>query len=234
MKTEHLQGTRSDGEIIVFSITGDAKCTECGEELPRGSLLRIEQRKPLCLACADLDHLVFLPRGDVALTRRSRKHSKLSAVVLRFSRSRGHYERQGLLVESDALSQAEVECLTDEASRDRARERAGVVREKQDEAYIAKFAAQIMTRYQGCPVESADVIAGHACLKHSGRVGRTAGAKQFDAEAIDLAVRAFIRHQHTNYDRSLNRGMDRAEARLSVAAEIEEVAARWRGLSPLP
>ena len=55
------------------------------------------------MACADLDRLVFLPSGDAALTRRARKHSTLSPVVLRFSRARKRHERQGLLVEEDAL-----------------------------------------------------------------------------------------------------------------------------------
>jgi hypothetical protein len=36
---------------------------------------------PLCLTCADLDHLVFLGAGDAALTRRAKKASTLSAVV---------------------------------------------------------------------------------------------------------------------------------------------------------
>jgi len=72
-----------------------------------------------------LDHLVFLPSGDTALTRRSRKYSVLSAVVVRFSRSRGRYERQGLLVESEALERAQQECLSDEEQRQIPRERAG-------------------------------------------------------------------------------------------------------------
>jgi len=48
-----------------------------------------------------------------ALTRRARKHSLLSAVVLKWSRARKHYERQGLLVEETALELAEDECLAD-------------------------------------------------------------------------------------------------------------------------
>ncbi len=67
----------------------------------------MEGERPLCLTCADLDHLVYLPRGDTALTRRARKHSALSAVVVRFSRARKRYERQGVLVEESALEQAE-------------------------------------------------------------------------------------------------------------------------------
>lgn len=84
----------ANGEIVVFSILKPSACAECGAELWKGSFLRMEKAKPLCLECADLDHLVFLPRGDVALTRRSRKCSVLSAVVVRFSRSRKRYERQ--------------------------------------------------------------------------------------------------------------------------------------------
>ena len=64
---------------------------------------------------ADLDHLVYLLRGDAALTRRARKHSALTAVAVRFSRSRGRYERQGVLIEEAALERAEEECLGDAA-----------------------------------------------------------------------------------------------------------------------
>lgn len=63
--------------------------------------------RPRCLDCADLGHLVFLPRGDTALTRRSREASVLSAVVVRFDRRHGRYERQGVLVEEEALAPAE-------------------------------------------------------------------------------------------------------------------------------
>ena len=60
-------------DIVVFSILKPSVCAECGAELLKSSMLRMEKDKPLCLECADLDHLVFLPRGDTALTRRSRK-----------------------------------------------------------------------------------------------------------------------------------------------------------------
>jgi hypothetical protein len=117
-------------DIVVFSIISDSPCSECGisdsacsecgAELRKGDLLRMEKQKPLCLDCGDLDHLVFLPSGDTALTRRSRKYSGLSAVVVRFSRARRRYERQGLLVEPQALERAEKECLDDKAQFDQA------------------------------------------------------------------------------------------------------------------
>ena len=217
-------------EIVVFSIVRDSSCSECGEELGKGRFLRMEKGKPLCMECADLDHLVFLPRGDTALTRRSRKHSTLSAVVVRFSRTRGRYERQGLLVEPEALELAEKECLGDEEQRRLARERAAEYREQADERYAAQFAEKILSLYPDCPLEESRTIAAHACRKHSGRVGRSAAAKQLDADAINLAVKAHVRHAHTRYDRLLAQGRERSEARADVADKVAEVLRLWRTL----
>ena len=73
---EASDGAARRGEdIVVFSIRKPAKCSECGEELDRGQFLRVENEKPLCMTCADLDRLEYLPRGDTALTRRARKYS---------------------------------------------------------------------------------------------------------------------------------------------------------------
>jgi hypothetical protein len=223
--------SKADGaeEVAVFSIIKPSQCSECGDALAKGEFLKVGDSKPLCLKCADLDHLVFLPSGNVALTRRSRKYSTLSAIVLRFSRSRGRYERQGLLVEEDALERAENESLGDEEKRRLARERAAVVRERADEKYIAEFEKEIAARYPCCPLEEAKSIASHACSKYSGRVGRSAAAKDFDANAIDLAVRAHVRHCHTDYDDLLARGTDRSSARHKVLDTVESVLRRWRG-----
>ena len=108
-------------DIVVFEILRESACAECGEELGRRQLLRLERERPLCLTCADLAHLVFLPSGDAALTRRASKHSKLRAVVVRFSRARKRYERQGVLVDEAALARAEAECLADADARSPAR-----------------------------------------------------------------------------------------------------------------
>src|SRR6266536_6243769 len=85
----------------------------------------MEDGGPTCMACADLDHLVFLPAGDTALTRRARQHSGLSPVVVNFSRARRRYERQGVLLEEDALLRAEAECLADADTRATQRRRRG-------------------------------------------------------------------------------------------------------------
>jgi len=206
-------------DIVVFWIVRDSACAECGSELEKGRFLRMEGERPLCLACADLDHLVFLARGHTALTRRASKHSSLRAVVVRFSRSRKRYERQGLLVEEPALEQAERECLADAAARERARERAAKLREDLDERYVSEFAERLGDSFPGCPGPERRAIAEHACQKYSGRIGRSAAASRFDPDAIGLAIRAHVRHRYTPYDDLLAHGMDRGDARASYAVQ---------------
>ena len=183
---------------------------------------------PLCMACAELDHLVFLPSGDAALTRRARRGSGLSAVVVRFSRSRGRYERQGVLVEEAALEQAEAECLADEPARARRRERDAVRRASEDLKLQTEMAAAITDLYPGCPSERAQAIARHAATRGSGRVGRSAAGRALQQQALQLAVTASVRHQDTPYDGLLMSGIDRREARERVRDTVNSVLDAWR------
>ena len=79
------------GNLVVFSILRESKCSECNQELSKGNFLLKEGERGLCMSCADLDELMYLPSGDAALTRRARKYSPLWAVVVRFSRARGRF-----------------------------------------------------------------------------------------------------------------------------------------------
>jgi hypothetical protein len=196
----------------------------------RQAWITLEENKgAVCLSCADLDELVFLPTGDAALTRRAKKHSRLSAVVLKFSSARGRYERQGLLVEEDALAQAEAECLADSEVRERRNERARERRAELDEEYVSQFAQRIRDLFPGCPENREQLIAEHACLKYSGRVGRSAGAKSLDESMVGLAVKAHIRHRETNYDSLLSKGWHRNEARAKVRDQVDTLLAAWKG-----
>lgn len=214
-------------EVVVFWIIRDSACAECGEELGRGRCLRMEGDRPLCLACADLDHRVFLPRGDAALTRRASRYSALRAVVVRFSRTRKRYERQGLLVQESALARAEQECLSDGEARALARERAAEQRQALDAEYVDTFARRVGELFPGCPHEEQHAIAAHACLKHSGRIGRSAAARNFESSAIELAVRAHVRHAHTHYDELLTRGVSRSDARAAVSGDVVNRLEPW-------
>ena len=212
----------------VFITHRESVCDECGEQLGCGAWIMLAgKRGALCLACADLDHLVFLPSGDAAVTRRAQRHSTLAAVVLKWSRARKRYERQGLLVDEQALEQAEEESLTDAELRERRRQRESERRAELDQQYIKQFAARVRELYPQCPTRREKIIAEHACLKYSGRVGRTAAAKSLSEEALDLAVIAHIRHAETPYDRLLQRYWDRHDARASVADEVRRIRAKW-------
>ena len=219
---------RDASEITVFSVRRESACSECDAEIGRGGLLRLEDGKPLCMACADLDGLFVLPRGDAALTRRARKYSTLSAVIVRFSPARKRYERQGLLVEETALRRAEEECLADAEARSRARQRAAMRRAEQDADYVKGFSERIGELYPHGPVAERLEIARHACARSSGRVGRSAAARELDEWAIDLAVQAHVRHRHTTYDELLVQGIDRQDARVAVAMEVNRVLTGWR------
>jgi hypothetical protein len=189
----------------------------------------MEDDGPVCLRCADMDHLVFLPSGNAALTRRARKASPLSAVVVRFSRARKRYERQGTLVEPAALERAEMDCLADAEARARRRERAQASRAAEDAGFQAELARAIERLYPHCPAARVQEIARHAGVRGSGRVGRSTAGRALEPAAIDLAVAASIRHLDTSYDELLMSGVSRAEARDRVRPAVERVVAQWRG-----
>jgi hypothetical protein len=229
MSIEGAAPDRSSGDLRVFISTRDSRCDECGDDLGRRAWIFLAgDRGALCLTCADLDHLVFLPAGDAALTRRARKHSKLAAVVLKWSRARQQYERQGLLVEETALQRAEAECLKDAEARARRADREAKRRAELDAAFVARFVERIRQLYPGCPPDRPEQIATNACQKYSGHVGRSAAAKRLDEETVRLAVIAHVRHHETRYDELLARGVERRDARDQIRAQVDRVLARWR------
>jgi hypothetical protein len=220
-KTEQ---SRPPGLVVIEPLSAFT-CDGCAGT---GDLLIMEGDGPLCLVCADLDHLVFLPAGDAALTRRARQVSALSAVVVRFSRARKRYERQGVLVEQAALERAEELCLADADVRARRRDRDRQRRATEDVAFQAELAKAIVGLFPACPVGRAEAIARHAGARGSGRVGRTAAGRALDEEAVTRAVVASIRHEETRYDALLMSGVGRQEARDLVRADIDQVLTRWR------
>lgn len=221
--------SRERNEIMVFITHAPATCSECGEQLGRQAWVRLMgEQGAICLSCADLDHLLFLPSGDAALTRRAARYSTLKAVVLQWSKARNSYERQGLLVEADALERAEQECLSDADVRALRQERQAQRQAERDAQYSAHFAARVRELYPNMPEGREQRIAEHACLKYSGRVGRSADAKSLKNDAIHLAVAAHARHAETDYDKLLAAGMDRHLARWEIQEALDRVLALWK------
>jgi hypothetical protein len=212
-------------DLVVVQPVRDWECAECGGT---GGLLIMDDAGPLCLSCADMDHLEFLPSGDAALTRRAKKASRLSAVVVRWSKTRKRYERQGILVEEAAIEQAEQQCLADADVRERRRERDRLRRADEDVEFTRKFAAQIARLFPGCLADRAEGIARHTSLRGSGRVGRSAAGRELGDQAVTLAVVASIRHEDTDYDELLMSGTPRAAARDEIRDKIDEVLDSFR------
>jgi hypothetical protein len=223
----------ADRPVIWISHRGGEACAGCAAQIEKGSFVRITQQTGIrCASCAGMADLVFLPSGDNALTRRALALSARTAVVVKFSRARGRNERQGALVEADALERAQRECEADAARREAARARRQPRLKRIDEEYRARFAERILELFPRCPAESARAIAERACERRSGRVGRSQAAKDLDAEAVTLALRAHVRHTHSRYDELLAGGLEPADARPMVAEEIRAKLDEWRGAAP--
>lgn len=215
-------------DILVHLSLRAGPCAECDRELAKGDEVLLERDAMVCLACAGLDHLVVLPRGDVALTRRARAESKLAAIVMLFSRTRGRSERQGILIEEDALARAEAHCLADADARERQRARDAERRAREDVDLVKRMTDAIVALFPRCPVDEAAQIARHAAERSSGRVGRSAAGRELDERALALAVGAHVRHVHTDYDALLMSGVEREAARERIRDDVARVLASWR------
>ena len=89
--------------MVIQPLNKGWKCHRCGGT---GGLLIMEPPGPACLRCVGLGNLEYLPSGNALLTRRVKAKSARTAVVVRYSKRRGRYERQGLLVEAKPLATA--------------------------------------------------------------------------------------------------------------------------------
>lgn len=110
-KRERLaeKASRAPELAVVQPLNTGWRCHRCGGT---GDLLIMEDPGPACLRCVGLNDLEYLPAGDALLTRRAKAKSTRYAAVVRFSRTRGRYERLGLLVEPLALADARRELDT--------------------------------------------------------------------------------------------------------------------------
>lgn len=168
--------TADSDAILVFPSQGEGDCAHCAAPLYQSAFVTFKNNAIACVKCGGLENLEFLPSGNTALTRRATALSEVKYVVLKFSRARKRYERQGILARPEILKQASRECEADEAAREAKRQASSARRDKQD--------------------------AAHACRKYSGRVGRAAFAKELAPESIHLADRADARLMSGGADRA--------------------------------
>ena len=95
---------------------------------------------------------------------------------------------------------------------------------------MQRFATRVREFFPRCPSVREVSIAEHACLKYSGRIGRSAAAKSLDENAVRIAVIAHIRHAETEYDELLMRGYERWDARAQVEGAVGQVLDKWEAL----
>jgi hypothetical protein len=222
-----MPSTTAESIPEVFVVLFDTTCVGCSVPLGRGSWATRTDQNMKCLPCSELGGLEFLPSGDVALTRAAQRLSERKAVVLRFNKSKRRCERQGILVTAEAIEAARLHCQADEPERLKKRQSSAKSREKQQLLYLQNFARCIREMYPNAPIGIEKRIADHACDTGSGRVGRTAAAKQLSTGVIGLAVVAYIRHNHTPYDQLLAKGHPRDLAREQIRDKVDEVLREW-------
>lgn len=223
------------GLPAVLAATTLDRCGTCLAPIQPGVLVSaVSPTKVSCVACAGLQGMEILPSGDVAMTRRTQSLSARVAVVIEWSARSKRWERRGTLAEPSAIAEARRLCAVDAGERERARELAAGRREIEQREYVAAFRSAVIRMFPGCPRAEAADIAAHACEKHSGRVGRTAAAKDLDDEMVRLAVIAHVRHLHTEYDRTIDRTRDKRGSRAAIRPDLQAVLAAWQRGDPAP
>lgn len=204
----------------VLAVERDADCRKCGAV---HDLLLRDKAGGICVDCAGLGHLVFLPSGDAALTRHTTKAAPVSAVVMLPNMQRMRHERQGILTDQRTIELAAARCLAD-PPRPPGR---GTV----DEDLRRRIAEVISSEFPGCPVARADAIAFHAAVRGGGRRAR-GGTER--SESVRRAVANSVRRVDTDYDDLSLTGLDRAEAQHRTQAQVDDVLETWRsGITPL-
>ncbi|KAL2142854.1 hypothetical protein VTI28DRAFT_685 [Corynascus sepedonium] len=166
----------------------------------------------------------FVPKGDVYITKHCRKKTHetgktLYVVVDKKGKPMGlrcpAYIYNAVMRENEAT----------------ASQRAEAVR-KRDTAIQEGFEKAIVKLFPKIPKGEVLQILEHSLKKHSRRVGRTGTVALQDR--VKLAVRAHIRHVHTDYNRLLGEGMSRQDARERIWGRLNEIARQWSGRAPKP
>lgn len=163
---------------------------------------------------------IFVPKGNVYITANCRR---LTQVAKKTVYAVINHRRQSVGIRVPTSVHAQV--VQDErASR---ADRASAV-EKRDAALEKQFREAILDQFPKTPAASVPLVVKRAMLKGSRRVGRT-GKLDVETKA-KLAVRAHIRHTHTDYDGMLRaKTHTKNQARDVVLAKIDEVAKSWGG-----
>jgi hypothetical protein len=163
----------------------------------------------------------FVPKGDVYITSNVRKRTHAAGATLYVVVDK-HRKPIGLrcpiFVYREVIAAAQASAASREAAV-----------QSRDAALQREFKAELLSLYPEIPVQDISKILRQALEKRSRRVGRT-GTLSLESK-VHLAVKAYIRHCHTQYEQLLKDGLAREKARQMVNNRVQEVASAWTGAS---
>ena len=97
----------------VFALSRSSRCYGCDRKLEAGEIIDVKNKETdkevFCLKCAGLGDLEILLSGNQKITRLASKYSTRRFVIMKWSDTWKCYERQGILVEAQAIDKAEAE-----------------------------------------------------------------------------------------------------------------------------
>ncbi|PWY95301.1 hypothetical protein BO94DRAFT_224334 [Aspergillus sclerotioniger CBS 115572] len=165
-------------------------------------------------------HYVFVPKGDVYITRHCRIKTKESGQIVYVVYDNRGKTTLGLRVPAD------VHAAVLQSAAETAKSRAHAVKLR-DEKYSGRARELLRTHFPLMPEESLDTVLQHAFLKGTGRVGRVSNLS--DERKANLAVEAHIRHTHTRYESLLKAGKARDQARNATRGVVQAIKSTWAG-----
>ncbi|KAM7192763.1 DUF2293 domain containing protein [Naviculisporaceae sp. PSN 640] len=160
---------------------------------------------------------VFVPKGDVFITKNCRLKThdagrKLYVVIDKAKKVIG------------LRCPAEIYAAVEAENKATAGRRAEAV-QKRDATVQGKFEKDILRLYPKTPEAEIPKIVHHALKKRSRRVG-TRTTIDTDKK-VGLAVRAHIRHCHTNYHKLLEETGDREASRKMIFDQVKDIEVCW-------
>lgn len=162
---------------------------------------------------------IFVPKGNVYITKNCRKLTQAQDKPIYIVRS-DKKKTLGIRVPRSVYNKA----LADNNAT--AMARAENVR-RRDQNLEDKTEAELLSCFPRIPREHVPLILKHTLQKRSRRVGRSK-EKPLNF-VVELAVRAYVRHRLTDYDKLLRKGVDREKARKLVQGSIDEKVKQWSG-----
>ncbi|KAJ5131527.1 uncharacterized protein N7515_007566 [Penicillium bovifimosum] len=163
---------------------------------------------------------VLVPKGNVYITRHCRSRTKKSGRIVYVVYNCTGKRTLGIRVPEEIHKKV----LESAAETEESRASAVQARDAKD---LLKHRELLLKEYPLMPKKTLKLILEHAFLKGSGRVGRTGMIT--DEQKTHLAVEAHIRHVHTPYDKLLDDGVGRKNAREQVWSIIQDVERAWQG-----